>query len=425
MTETTPRAGERKRALLPTDDHRPIASRAGTSPTSIELPFWLDAVLTLDPPRKPNGTVRTTRHAVYPAARALMADRINARGDEAVQLDRAALARWCGYSRADNCRWITAYLEHIGFLEVHRHSGRDGQEPDTFDVFPEPPANYIGPRSYAELDMALRDDAPMILFVPHQRNPWSEPNPATEGMGANPNPATEGMGLQNPWSEPNPATEGFSRARRFDSSLPPVERTTGGRESEVEPGTGGAAEPPAPGEQEDAVRALTTRLPWQQWANRSGSEFAPSTRDLDQLDAAIVRAIDTGGITLGQAQDIALAALGKATGTRDGSPVPYLVSAFGKQLGTWLRSVCPAELSNSPLPLPEPADDTEDVTAANSAATTVTPATTDTAQDLPACSRCRAATGESKGMRMVLIDASDATSGEVPCPECHPSNNAA
>ncbi|MER7015290.1 hypothetical protein ABT324_27985, partial [Saccharopolyspora sp. NPDC000359] len=137
---------------------RPVRGRAGESPDRIELPFWLDACLLLAPPLR-NGKIRSARHAIYPVARALMADRINARGDEAVRLDRTALARWAGVAHAQNCAWIFKYLEEIGFLEIQRHYAATGQKPDTFDVFTTPPANYVGPLTYAELDMALRQQS--------------------------------------------------------------------------------------------------------------------------------------------------------------------------------------------------------------------------------------------------------------------------
>ncbi len=96
-----------------------------------------------------------------------LADRIR-HASGGVQLNRDRLARLVGYTSGKRVGWILDYLAEIGFLVIHRnYNPSGGRNPDTFDVYSRPPANYVGPRTYAELVKAADEGWPTrdSLFV--------------------------------------------------------------------------------------------------------------------------------------------------------------------------------------------------------------------------------------------------------------------
>lgn len=105
------------------------------------------------------------------AAKMLLADRIR-HASGGVQLNRDRLARLVGYdagpASGKKVGWILDYLVEIKFLVIHRnYNPSGGRNPDTFDVYSRPPANYVGPRTYAELVKAADEGWPTrdSLFV--------------------------------------------------------------------------------------------------------------------------------------------------------------------------------------------------------------------------------------------------------------------
>src|SRR5690606_35318522 len=245
------------------DAHRALQARAGESPDRIDLPFWLDACVLLDPPMR-NGKPRAARHAIYPVARALLADRIRVRGyagDAAVPLDRAALARCAGYVDYKKAAWIFDYLQRIGFLEIHKHWTKGGRRPDTFDVFITPPANYVGPTTYAELNAALRAHGrgePVRLWI--QQNRSSEPRFPGEHHGPDPRFPGEHHGSENRSSEPRFPGEHHASDREISD----LDREIGDRsERDAARGAGAVVVAPAEDELTTAVQELVQRLPWE------------------------------------------------------------------------------------------------------------------------------------------------------------------
>lgn len=97
------------------------------------------------------------------AAKMLLADRIR-HASGGVQLNRERLARLVGYdgpAAGKKVAWILDFLVEIGFLVIHRnYDPNGGRRPDTFDVYSRPPANYVGPRTFAELVKAADEGWP-------------------------------------------------------------------------------------------------------------------------------------------------------------------------------------------------------------------------------------------------------------------------
>ena len=297
------------RAMASPDDRRPIRARAGESPDRIDLPIWVDACIALDAPRS-----GPAKFAVYPVARALMASRVAARGDEAVQLNRSKLARWAGISRADNASWILKFLQRIGFIEIHSSWSPNGRACDVFDVFTAPPANYIGPMTYAELDMAIEAQdkgQPVALFDSGLRR--SEPTPENAGVAERDTLRTQGLRR----SEPTPENAGV--ALNKEASLL-RNRSEAKRDAARFAGADAVApeEDPLTTEVHDLVR----RLPWERTKlGRLPNVMREAYEDLVPAIAAVVR---EGRLTLDEARNIAL------TKIREGrvKSVRYLVGAF-------------------------------------------------------------------------------------------------
>lgn len=116
------------------------------------------------------------------AAKMLLADRIR-HASGGVQLNRDRLARLVGYdagpASGKKVGWILDFLVEIGFLVIHRnYDPNGGRRADTFDVYSRPPANYVGPRTFAELVKAADEGWPSrdSLFVAlDQADPEREP----------------------------------------------------------------------------------------------------------------------------------------------------------------------------------------------------------------------------------------------------------
>lgn len=185
-------------------------------------------------------------------------------------------------------------------------------------------------------------------------------------------------------------------------------------EDSIEPVPGGAAKPPATGEDEQlrqAVAELVAKLPWWDWAAKAKREWVPSLNDGKQVQDAILGAMMTAGITLDQATEIACAALREA----NGNPVVYLTTAFSSRLERWLRVIQPLPLSDDPLPL-EPVASTPLASAASQEPARVE----EPVPYRPECATCGAHEGEGPKYRRVPDEA-----GRMrPC-ECHAAARAA
>src|SRR5215470_16187494 len=131
---------------------------AGDSPIDAAVPFWITACVRLCPPQRRDGTAVSPAlaNAVIPAVQALLADRLRTTATAAAPLDRDRIARRAGLD-ARKAGWLFDYLQRIMFLRIHRHyatPGR-GRTVDTFTVYTQPPLNYLGPRTHADLERAL------------------------------------------------------------------------------------------------------------------------------------------------------------------------------------------------------------------------------------------------------------------------------
>ncbi|WP_226351915.1 hypothetical protein [Pseudonocardia sp. ICBG601] len=148
---------------LPTDASFGVS--VGESPTVGAVPFWVTACLLFDPPPV------AAANSVSTAVAVLMAAAVRVHGDLMVKLSPTRLALLCGYERPEKAKWITDYLQRIGFLQVmdggvnaatgRRQARRDGAGraiENEFVVFPSAPEHYRGPRSLAELDRWISAD---------------------------------------------------------------------------------------------------------------------------------------------------------------------------------------------------------------------------------------------------------------------------
>ena len=152
------------------DDQLGFITRDAESPDRVDVPFWVTACIRCAPPTTRSGNPMNAADKIETAAKMLLADRIR-HASGGVQLNRDRLARLVGYdgpAAGKKVAWILDYLVEIGFLVIHRnYDPNGGRNPDTFDVYSRPPANYVGPRTYAELVKAADEGWPTrdSLFV--------------------------------------------------------------------------------------------------------------------------------------------------------------------------------------------------------------------------------------------------------------------
>ncbi|WP_226360874.1 hypothetical protein [Pseudonocardia sp. ICBG1142] len=447
-----------------------FVSVAGDSPVDAAVPFWVTACLRLAPPQRRDGRVMSAAaDKVLTAAQVLLADRVRSADPERVVLDRAKLARWCGYESANKAGWLLDYLSSIGFLRIDRHyvSGRRGRSVDTFTVFSRPPVGYVGPRTYAELDRALSDPTtPARLFVASPRPRPSGPVAhmgmktgvsagqgldahvgtktgglgahvgmktgvsAGQGLDAHVGTKTGGLGAHVGMKTGVSAGQGLdAHVGMFSRSIDSSPRSRRGEES-IEPVPGGSAAPPATGHDDaaaadaapDEVAALVARLPWVEWARsskRASSSWRPTVEDLAQVQSAIRSGLDAG-ISLVEAAEIACAAMRDATGTQ---PVTYVSQAFTRHLSRWLRVIQVAPLDENPLPLhgagiPAPPDPAPRRDSARSVAVECPGGEAPVSRS--ACARCGAGEGDGPGLRFWCDD-----DGQMRACECRPAAVAA
>lgn len=365
-----------KPQATPSVDQPPVESLAGDSPCDAAVPFWVTACVRLQPPQRKNGsTVDSAADKVLTAVQVLMADRLKAVGDAAVVLDRTKISRWCGYDSPKKAGWIFDYLVLIGFLVIEQQyiQGRRGRGADTFTVFAQPPAGFVGPRTYAELDRALADPTfPRSLFVaaPKTRRSGSwfpgghqDPDlgsqvgakttkPAGQGLDSRLGTKTTDLGSQVGTKTTKPAGQHLgSHLGTFSQ----IDRRSSISEGEIEdrsiePVPGRSAQPPATGQDEalaGEVRELVRQLPWEEWARLREVKFRLTTADADLVQEAVCEAVTSGGITLEMALEIGQAAVSEAKT----APAKYVIDAFSKHLRRWVRRLAVEPMAAEPLPL--------------------------------------------------------------------------
>lgn len=137
-----------------------FVTRDAESPDRVDVPFWITACIRCAPPTTSSGSPLHAADKIETAAKMLLADRIR-HANGGVELNRERLARLVGYTSGKKIAWILDFLVEIGFLVIHKNYGPGGKRSaDTFDVYSHPPANYAGPRTYAELVKAADGDWP-------------------------------------------------------------------------------------------------------------------------------------------------------------------------------------------------------------------------------------------------------------------------
>lgn len=183
---------------------------------------------------------------------------------------------------------------------------------------------------------------------------------------------------------------------------------------------GGAAKPPATGQDERqvaAVREVVRRLPWGEWAKLRNPEWRLTPADADEVQAAICKAMASTGITLDQVAAIGQAALSEA---QSDQPITYVTNAFTKHLARRVRALAVEPLADNPLPLlgtaksqvsaPKPAKPGKGAGSEPDEVATAKPV-------LPACSTCRAEEGETYPSARTVTGADGR---EQRCPDCLP-----
>jgi|SRR5215470_17879357 len=408
---------------------------AGDSPIDAAVPFWITACVRLCPPQRRDGTAVSPAlaNAVIPAVQALLADRLRTTATAAAPLDRDRIARRAGLD-ARKAGWLFDYLQRIMFLRIHRHyatPGR-GRTVDTFTVYTQPPLNYLGPRTHADLERAL-DEHPtsgrtvaMFLGEPAGQPEGAETGTVTTDQGAESGTFTadqrteSGTLVSTPAGQPEGTETGtFTADQRTESgtlvSTPAgqpegtgsgtflqIDRSTIEESRSIEPVPGGTAPPPATGHPADeaAVRELVRRLPWAQWAARRNPAWRLSPLDADAVQAAIRDAMTTAGITLATAAAIGQAALGEARA----NPVGYVTDAYRTHLPRRLRALAAEPLSADPLPLPDTATPPAEGPTPTTGPDRSQPAT-------PWCGDCQA-----PDYRWVEVT----NDQQARCPRCHP-----
>ncbi len=381
----------------------------GESPTVGAVPFWVTACLLFDPPPV------AAANSVSTAVAVLMAAAVRVHGDLMVKLSPTRLALLCGYERPEKAKWITDYLQRIGFLRVmdggvnastgRRQARRDGAGraiENEFVVFPSAPEHYRGPRSLAELDRWISADLDAAEQAPSRGGrrsgrsrsvsirrrtlfavPAGQPHTPAGGDGTGGLPPAGGDGGISAGQTLPPVEGGGCSALPpaggdggvcAGQALPPargvlqIERSSISLEERDIEGSSaparGSASPPAPAraaaasvavlvEEPVAVEAreLVRRLPWAAWAQARGR----SEWRLSPADADQVQAAVTEAVTGHGLSWAEAAVIGQAAlSEAKGAPVAYVVNAFTRHLARRRRALAAEPLSETPLPLLDP-----------------------------------------------------------------------
>ncbi len=447
---------------------RPHATGLGVSPSRGEIPLWVSACVLFDPPEV------NAADKVNTAVGFLMASTVRVHGDLAVRLSPMRLALLCGFERPEKAKWLTDYLQKIKFLKIvdggvnpktgRRQARRDakGRPIDNeFVVFPEPPAEYFGPRTLAEIDALIAEDIAEAELA-HERKStpgakrgkprnipirtrqlFREPGPQSTlpggGMDFRTQPLPRGDGYRGARlsagqptllprgadSRPHPPLGGDGQVFAGGSipsegSAYRVDRSSiseGVIEDRVEPVPDGTALPPATGMDErqvGAVREAVRSFPINAWYAKRGQVRAMSRQDADLLQSAVCDAMQRYGLTLEQVREIGQAAVSDARKT----PVTYVAAAFGAKLPIWLARVSPEPGAANPLPLLDGAIEAPKAVknSANIAASTDATCQPEPGVMTGPCPGCGAEPGQPRMYRMVEVDAGWMAPCKVCCP---------
>lgn len=422
-------------------DDSPHSTTLGVSPDSGTVPLWVVACALFAPPEV------NAADKVITAATVLMASTVRVHGDLAVKLSPLRLALLCGFERPEKAKWLTDYLQEIGFLKVvdgginpktgRRQARRDakGRPIDNeFLVLPVPPTNYCGPRTLAEIDALIAEDIAAAELEHERRNPGSKKRSRPRNIPIQRRDlfdVSAGQSTLPPGgtdSATQPPARGDGDVSAGQPTLPPggtyqIDRSSISEreiEGSIEPVPGGTAKPPATGLEESAVAAVreqVRRLPWRKWAKvKLGvTNYQLMRHDADQVQNAMCAAMARDGITLEQATEVARHALAEAKG-----PV-YVVRAFEpKKLGEWLRRLEAEPLAEDALPLPGAAKSqfSDPKPAKQQGSAAADPDDGEPSKPvLPACSTCDAEEGETYPNARTVTGADGR---EQRCPDCLP-----
>ena len=387
------------------------------SPVDAPVPYWITACLRFAPP-----PLERSADKVLTLVQALMGARIRA-GEDDVELDRYLLALFAGMDKRW-CRELLRWLVQIGFLEITKRyvPGTGHRLSDSFRIYPSPPPNYTGPRTFADLARALTGPRPLgwaDLFA-GEENRRSEPRGRNRPLGLEPKGTEPSTRPQNRRSEPRgrnrplglepkgtePSTRPQNRRSEPRGRNRPLASDQIEREGEtsrslpidresVPPARGAAGDALVEDELTAALRTLVVdELPWDAWATTTGRSVAITREAVDSLAAVMRRAIDSGRVTLDQVRRIATEALPDAKST----PMRYLTNAFTDRLDSWLERIDVVRVVEPQAAAPAP--------AASSA--------------LPECATCGAREGEGVAYRSVEITDEHGRIRATRCPDCLP-----
>uniref|UniRef100_UPI003F49ACBC hypothetical protein n=1 Tax=Amycolatopsis sp. CA-293810 TaxID=3239926 RepID=UPI003F49ACBC len=455
----------------------PHGTSRGESPTSGEVPLWVTACILFDPP-----PVASSANTVSTAVAFLMAASVRVHGDLAVKLSPTRLALLCGFERPEKAKWLTDYLQRIGFLRVldggvnpktgRRQARRDAQGrpiENELLVFPSPPPNYRGPRTLAEIDAAIADDIAEAEFA-HERSagtgtkrskprtirirkrelfgtPAGRPIPPGRGMefGTQPpaggdgevfagqgtlQPIPPGRGMEFGTQPPAGGDEEVFAGQGTLQPIPPGRGSYRSDRSSIsdgeiegsismEPVPGGTAKPPATGR--DEVWVEEVREAARSFPVKAWYAARGQKQGLSMGDADRLKAAILAAMARTSLTLEQVRQIGQAAvSDAKKSPVTYAEQAFSAaNLPKWLARITPEPEALNPLPLLDLAPEVSEPRSAQR------PAGRDAVVDqpvVPSASVRPARCGTCRAPAEAAWNERFVQATDEPCPDCFPAD---
>ncbi|MBE1580390.1 hypothetical protein ACFORH_43495 [Amycolatopsis roodepoortensis] len=456
----------------------PHGTSRGESPSSGEVPLWVTACILFDPP-----PVASSANTVSTAVAFLMASCVRVHGDLAVKLSPTRLALLCGFERPEKAKWLTDYLQRIGFLRIldggvnpktgRRQARRDAQGrpiENELLVFPSPPPNYRGPRTLAEIDAAIAEDIAEAEFA-HERSagtgtkrskprtirirkrdlfgpPAGQPIPPGRGMEFDTQPPAGGDGNVSAGQatfhsippgrgmefDTQPPAGGDGNVSAGQATFHPIPPGGGSYRSDrssisdreiegsisMEPVPGGTAEPPATGM--DEAWGEEVREAARSFPVKAWYAARGQTQGLSKGDTDRLKTAILAAMARTSLTLEQVRQIGQAAVSEaKKSPVTYAEQAFSAaNLPKWLARITPEPEARIPLPLLDLAPEVTESTPAKR------PAGRDAVVDQPAAPKApvvRAAKcGTCRAPADALWNERLVPATNEPCPGCFPAD---